>query len=128
MLAAPGDQTRHHDGSTRISFLFRYRSGDGAGQLFQALEVVAGEKDIYMGKCCSHAPRERLVAGGGLQGVDPDDFVREAFQAHHLLGKHLDIPPVPAVGEYYDYRAAGHATLSPSVYELFNGVPEPGSS
>ena len=36
--------------------------------------------------------RQRLVARGGLEGVDPDDPVGEAGQALHLLGEHRTSP------------------------------------
>src|SRR5215213_8997831 len=107
------------------SILSLCRGGDGAGELFEGLEVVAGEEDVDVRERGGHASCERLVAGGGLEGVDPDDPVGEAAQALHLLGEHGYVAPVPAVGENYHNGPARHAALSPPVDELLDRIPKP---
>src|SRR5918912_1063120 len=92
--------------------------GDGSGELLEGLEVVAREEDVDVGQGGGHARGERLVAGSALEGVDPDDLVGEPAQALHLLREHLDLPPVPAVGEDDDDGSPGHPALAPAVHEL----------
>jgi hypothetical protein len=103
-------------------------AGDGAGELFQGLEVVAREEHVYVGERRCHAPGQGLVAWCGLEGVDPDYPVGEPFYARHLLREHVHVAAVPAVGEYDHHGAAGHAALSPAVHELLDGVAEAGSA
>jgi hypothetical protein len=75
-----------------------------------------------------HPCRQRLVARGGLEGVDPDDPVGQAGQALHLLGQHGHVSPVPAVGEDHDDGPARHAPLPPAVDELLDHIPQPRSA
>src|SRR3712207_992147 len=102
--------------------------GDGRCELLQRLEVVPGEEDVHVGERCCHARGERLVAGGALQGVDPDDLMGQAAQALHLLAEHVDVAPIPAVGEDHHDCPPGHTPLAPTIYELFHRVPEPGAA
>src|SRR5919107_1097204 len=102
--------------------------GDGAGQLLEGLEVVTREEDVDVRERRCHPCRQRFVAWGGLEGVDPDDPVGEATKALHLLGQHGYVSPVPAVGEDHDDGPARHASLPPAVDELLDRVPQPGSA
>src|SRR5215207_1203435 len=102
--------------------------GDSAGELFEGLEVVAREEDVYVRERCGHPCRKRFVAWGGFEGVDPDDPVGQAGQALHLLGQHGHVSPVPAVGEDHDDGAARHAPLPPAVDELLDRIPQPRSA
>src|SRR5215204_4305642 len=99
--------------------------GDGVGEFFEGLEVVAREEDINVRERRGHAPSQRPVVGGGLEGVDPDYSVGEAAQALHLLGEYRNVAPVPAVGEDHDDGPARHAPLPPAVHELLDRIPQP---
>src|SRR5918998_2307525 len=102
--------------------------GDGAGQLLEGLEVVTREEDVDVRERRCHPCRQRFVAWGGLEGVDPDDPVGEATKALHLLGQHGYVSPVPAVGEDHDDGPARHAPLPPAVDELLDRIPKPRSA
>src|SRR5829696_234992 len=102
--------------------------GDGAGELFEGVEVVAGEEDVDVRERGRHPCRQRLVAWGGLERVDPDDPVGEAAEALHLLGQHGNVSRVPAVREDHDDGPARHAPLPPAVDELLDRIPQPRSA
>src|SRR4029450_13545517 len=43
-----------------------------AAQRLQALQVVAGQEHVDIGKGGGHAPGQRLIAGAALEGVGPE--------------------------------------------------------
>src|SRR5215217_9243452 len=101
-------------------------AGDGAGELFQRLEIVAGDEHVRVRERGGHTSGQGLIAGGGLERVHPDDPVGQTLDAGHLLGEHRNVSAVPAVREYDHHGAARHAALSPAVHELLDGVAEAG--
>src|SRR5918994_7920852 len=74
-----------------------------------------------------HAPRERLVAGMGLQRVEPDEAVGAAAQALHLGRELVGVAAVPAVREQDDDRAAADP---PAVLAVERGerLADPGAA
>src|SRR5829696_1323425 len=129
VLATPGRHLHSSPWYVLLSHILPAVSGgpgDNAGELLEAVEVVAGEEYVHVGQRRGHAAGERLVAGGGFEGVYPDDLVGETMYTPHRLGEHLHVPAVPTVREQDHDRAAGHPALAPEVHELLDGIPEPG--
>ena len=63
-------------------------------------------------------------SGDALSGFTHTTRYATRCEARHLLGEHLGVAAVPAVGEDHDDRAAGHAAHAPLVVEL-RGAPSP---
>src|ERR1700694_4960613 len=102
---------RHGSMSSRTSFISACSlSGslrDHPRELFQRGEGMTLDELVNVRKGRRHSACERRVARTGLQRVDPHDAVRDALQTRHLLGEHLGLAPVPAVGEDHDHCTPG---------------------
>ena len=116
-----GRSARQRSMSSRTSFmraLAVHALRDHLGQVLERRERVALDELVNVRQRGRHSPGERRELGRRLQRVHPHDPVRDPVQPRHLLGEHLGIAAVPAVGEDHDDRAAGHAPHAPLVVEL----------
>ena len=115
---------RQRSMSSRISFTRAITSAE----LLQRGQRVALHEVVNIRQGGRHSPRQRRVAGRHLQRVHPHHPVGDPVEAGHLLGQHLGVAPVPAVGEDHDDGAAGHAPHAPLVVEPAQALAEPGAA
>src|SRR6266511_1761067 len=64
---------------------------------------------VHVRKRRLHAARERLVAGMGLQRVEPDEVVGAAAEARHLGGELVGLTAIPPVRQEHHDRPAAEA-------------------
>ena len=97
-----------------VLFRLRLTAAIDPRQLLERGERVALDELVNVRQGRGHSLGQRRVAGTRLERVDPHDPVGDPVEAGHLLGEHLGLAAVPAVGEDHDDRAAGHARGSPT--------------
>src|SRR3954452_13338872 len=86
-------------------------------QLHEAGEIVGRGENVDVRQRRTHALAQGLVAGAGLQRVEPDHAGRAAAQLIHLLLQHGGLASVPAIAKDQHYRAAVHHTARVQLVE-----------
>lgn len=73
---------------------------EAGDDLFEAVQVVQGQKFVAVGEDGLYATYQGLVAGRSSKGVEPEQTVNAATEAIHLRLQQVQIAPFPAIADY----------------------------
>src|SRR5579859_4908953 len=86
-------------------------------EVVERVQVMRGQKVVSQRERRGHAARERLVALGAEQWVQPDEAVGRTAQMHELCGQQRRVSAIPAIADHDHNSAVAQDATRPVAIE-----------
>src|SRR5207253_5302938 len=94
------------------------------GELLDALKIMRGEEVVDMRERGLHPARERLVAGGAEQRIQPDHVRTAAPKPRELTTEQLGVASIPSIRHDQHDGTVAHDAARPRRVERAQRIPD----